>query len=125
MSIFSNRLCARHRDGLRYIQTNCMDPKEFKLQVDDGHVGEENVTKSELLNVSDHLLMIQPSSSFHLLLHVVGIDDKIANSLRCWQYMVNRMKKYGKRNQVTLLTYRGAGYFIDPPFMPLQCHYNL
>ena len=73
---------------------------------------------SFLNHTPDEDIAIKIEESNAQFLIVAGADDKSMNSVPSGKYMVNRMKKHGKGNQITLLSYPGVGHFVDPPFMP-------
>ena len=51
-------------------------------------------------------------------LFIVGEDDLTVNSVKSHEILLNRMKRFGKEDQMCVLKYPNAGHFIDPPYMP-------
>ena len=70
------------------------------------------------LHVPEDRYATEIEKSDAAFLVVAGTDDKSMHAVAAGQYMVNRMRKHGKGDRITLLAYPGAGHFIDPPYMP-------
>jgi len=76
--------------------------------------------EKDFYDTSDKMLPygfpIEKSSAKFLL--VVGQNDLVVEAEHCMKRYVERMRRFGKENQVSLLAYPKTGHFLDPPYGP-------
>ena len=66
---------------------------------------------------------IEKSNANFLL--VVGQDDLVVEAEHCMKRYVERMRRNGRQDQVSLLSYPKTGHFMDPPYGPQSfLYYN-
>ncbi|EDO47382.1 predicted protein [Nematostella vectensis] len=70
-------------------------------------------------DITENPYMIPVENTKCPILLIYGTDDSLMYVEDSAEKIMNRMDAHGKKSQVTVLMYEGAGHLIEPPYTPL------